>query len=227
MVLGNGWVGTGGSRNRPIKSLADLISFKPGLSFMEVASQFLAVIDSGAKEEWIHQFLVDHPEILYAALNHSDQIITKPSLHSYVPDFAAGVEGMTFRRWSWTLIEIEPAGFPLLTQAGNPSAKLTHAAKQIADWRNWISENTAYARTILPDIKPDCHGLIVMGRRRAMTERMARELRAYQDSLNGIHIHSDDWLYDNINRDIRLGSRRRPLRIHKSWQDDFDCAEDE
>jgi hypothetical protein len=194
---------------------------------MDVASQFLAVIDSGVKEERIHQFLVDHPEILYAALNHSDQIITKPSLHSYVPDFAAGVEGMTLRRWSWTLIEIEPAGFPLLTQTGNPSAKLTHAAKQIADWRNWISQNTAYARTILPDIKPDCHGLIVMRRRRAMTERMAQELRAYQDSLYCIRIHSYDWLYDIINRGIILGSRRRSLRIYNSWQNDLNYAEEE
>lgn len=60
-----------------------------------------------------------------------------------------------------------------------------------------------------------------------MTERMAQELRAYQDSLYCIRIHSYDWLYDIINRGIILGSRRRSLRIYNSWQNDLNYAEEE
>jgi hypothetical protein len=193
---------------------------------MALAKQFLELIDSRAREEKIHQFLVDHPEILHAAMHRSDQIITKPSLHRYIPDFAAGTEGMSLRRWSWTLIEIEPAEFLLITKGGSPSARLTHAVKQVADWRNWISENTAYARTILPDITPACHGLIVMGRRSTITDRLAKELRAYQDSLKDIRIHSYGWLYDIIVRGLQLNAPKRHLRIYGAWQNEFDCGDD-
>jgi len=193
---------------------------------MALANQFLELIDSRAREEKIHQFLVDHPEILHAAMHRSDQIITKPSLHRYIPDFAAGTGGRSLRRWSWTLIEIEPAEFKLITKGGSPSARLTHAVKQVADWRNWISENTAYARTILPDIMPGCHGLIVMGRRNTITDRLAKELRAYQDSLKDIRIHSYDWLYDIIVRDLQLNAPKRHLRIYGAWQNEFDCGDD-
>lgn len=194
---------------------------------MPLAKQFLELIDSRAREEKIHQFLVDHPEILHAAMHRSDQIITKPSLHRYIPDFAAGIEGRSLRRWSWTLIEIEPAEFPLITRSGSPSAKLTHAVKQVADWRNWISENTAYARTILPDITPACHGLIIIGRRNTIADGMANELRAYQDSLNSIRIHSYDWLYDIIAKGLQANAPKRIHRIYHAWHNDYDCGYDE
>lgn len=194
---------------------------------MTLSEQFLELIDSRAKEERIHQFLVEKPEILYAALHGSDQILSKPNLHKCIPDFAAGVEQMTMRRWSWILVEIEPAEFPLITKSGNPSAQLTHAVRQISDWRNWISENTAYARTILPDITPTCHGLIVMGRRRMINTKLANQLRAYRDTLNRIEIHSYDWLHDIIVSEAGQGFRKRSLRIHSTWRDRFDCVEDE
>jgi hypothetical protein len=194
---------------------------------MALAKHFLELIDSRAREEKIHQFLVDHPEILHTAMHRSDQIITKPSLHRYIPDFAAGTEGRSLRRWSWTLIEIEPADYPLITKGGSPTARLTHAVKQVADWRNWISENTAYARTILPDITPACHGLIVMGRRSTLTDRQAKELMAYQDSLKDIRIHSYDWLHDIIARGLKLNASKRHLRIIGAWQKEFDWDDDE
>ena len=194
---------------------------------MTLAEQFLELIDSRASEERIHQFLVENPEILHASLHGSDQILSKPNLHKYIPDFAAGVEQMTIRRWSWILVEIEPAEFTLITNGGNPSAKLTHAVRQVSDWRNWISENTAYARTILPDITPSCHGLIVMGRRRTINAKLAKQLRAYRDSLSRIEIHSYDWLYDNILSQAEQGICRRTLCIHRTWRDRSECTDDE
>lgn len=110
---------------------------------MTLAEQFLELIDSQVKEERIHQFLVENPEILYTALHGSDQILSKQNLHKCIPDFAAGVKQFTIRRWSWILIEIEPDEYPLITNGGKPPAKLTHTVRKISDWRNWISENTA------------------------------------------------------------------------------------
>lgn len=165
---------------------------------MPLAGQFLELIDSNVREEAIHQFLVEHPQILYASMPSSDKILTKPSFHRYVPDFAAGVQGMSIRRWTGTLVEIEPSNVQLFTGQGDPSAKLSHAVRQIADWRNWITENSAYARSRLTDITPTCQGLIVIGRRREITPQVANQLRAYQACLNGIQIHTYDWLYDNI-----------------------------
>lgn len=193
---------------------------------MKLSEHFLELIDSQAKEEEIHQFLVEHPVILYSALHGSDQILSKPNLHKYIPDFAAGVEQMTIRRWSWTLVELVPADFPLITKDGNPTAKLTHAVRQVSDWRDWISENTAYARSILHDINPSCHGLIVMGRRKTLNATLARQLSAYRASLSCIEIHSYDWLYDIVVSQAEQGFRRR-LCIRRTWRDWSGCAEDD
>jgi hypothetical protein len=194
---------------------------------MTLAEQFLELINSRAREERIHHFLVENPEILYTALHGSDQILSKPNLHRYIPDFAAGVEQMTTRRWSWILVEIEPAEFPLITNDGNPTAKLTHAVRQVSDWRDWISENTAYARSILPDITPACHGLIVMGRRGTINANLSRQLRAYRDSLSRIEIHSYDWLYDTLVKQAERGFPRRSLCIHRNWRERAECSDDD
>ena len=53
----------------------------------------------------------------------------------------------------YVLIEIERPDFPLFTRHGDPTAKLTHAQRQVEDWLDWISDNKDYAqRHILPGI---------------------------------------------------------------------------
>jgi hypothetical protein len=151
-----------------------------------------------------------------------DKILSKPSFHRYVPDFAAGVQGMSIRRWTWTLVEIEPSDVQLFTGRGDPSAKLTHAVRQISDWRNWITENSAYARSILPDITPTCQGLIVIGRRKEITPQVANQLRAYQACLSAIQIHTYDWLYDNIDGIAEQSSRNLSICNASQWQRELD-----
>lgn len=42
------------------------------------------------------------------------------------------------------LVEIERADNTLFTNGGDPSSKLTHAIRQVQDWKLWIRDNRDY-----------------------------------------------------------------------------------
>ena len=64
---------------------------------------------------------------------------------------------------SVAFIEIERADIPLFTKSGDPSAQLTHAIRQVQDWKNWVKKNRSYFHSVLqqlvaeemPDGKPE------------------------------------------------------------------------
>lgn len=43
--------------------------------------------------------------------------------------------------YHWILIELESPTHRSMTKAGEQSAKLTHALRQIRDWRIWLRKN--------------------------------------------------------------------------------------
>lgn len=64
----------------------------------------------------------------------------------FVPDFVI----LSRDRWSnnpcllCTLIEIENPSTPLFTRSGNPTSQLTHALRQVQDWKSWVRNNSQY-----------------------------------------------------------------------------------
>jgi hypothetical protein len=90
----------------------------------------------------------------------------------------------------------------MFTRAGDPTRDLTHAIRQIKDWRNWISNNRDYASKSrdkaglgLVDITTNAKGLILMGRRRDNADAN-NERRRWLAHEHRIDIHTYDYLID-------------------------------
>lgn len=132
-----------------------------------------------------------------------------------------------------TFVELERADVPLFTKAGDPAAFLTHALRQIHDWKGWVRENRAFLATEfhrrIDEVAPseadrelrrhlyNIQGsfrygfvdryLIIAGRRPvAVSDRL--RLSQMNDDLHAITIITYDALLDGI---VRMsGHRRRP-----------------
>ena len=135
-----------------------------------------ALLDEDPTEERLHQFLVQSPQLLSPT---NVRLMTKPPFgRDFVADFAIE-DPVAF----WTLVEIERSTHKLFTKAGDPTSALTHATRQVRDWREWVRENRAYARKTFPGIaEVEC--LVVIGR--STDEEAAERLRQYNDSLHRI-----------------------------------------
>ncbi|USU21335.1 Shedu anti-phage system protein SduA domain-containing protein [Paraburkholderia fungorum] len=162
-------------------------------------------LDSAKREEDIQQFLQANPKYLIQHLGggHGRWIIPKQRLGSqHVTDFMIGErDSMGFR---WQAVELESPLAKMFTKSGNPSAPLTHAIRQIQDWRMWLAANQNYAardRGVdglgLTEIHPDVEGLIIMGRRATESEE-TRRLRRQIGRDAKIEIHTFDYLLESL-----------------------------
>ena len=89
----------------------------------------------------------------------------------------------------------------MFNKNGDQSAALTHALRQVDDWREWLSQNRDYAARPrersglgLTDIHSDLEGMVIIGRdadfdRRATAARRRRLERAHR-----VKIETYDWL---------------------------------
>lgn len=95
---------------------------------------------------------------------------------------------------SYTVVEIEQADFPIMTKAGELSAKTTHAKRQAMDFRDWAINNNLYAAKKYSGIyRPYC--LVVIGRESELNEMQAQRLKQENESTQGIlKIVGFDWL---------------------------------
>lgn len=196
------------------------------LEARRLVASFETALDDG-REEFIHQFIASNTQVLgFVGPGVDSWMWSKFRLgHRFVPDFlCVGDEGGNDVRAHVTMIEIERANASLFTAKGDPSAFLTHATRQVQDWRRWVTENRDYlARdlqtrlgdhlekggtdcdTIAPVQRALIHHFrvvyfVVAGRRRRM--RVADRLRLAQmnDDLTNIEIITYDGILDRIMR---------------------------
>ena len=154
----------------------------------------------------------------------------------YVSDFVV----FGYRNWTndvgihATLIELERPTGKLFTKAGDPAAVLTHALRQVQDWKAWLARNGDYfrrtVRSLLVEGSPterlrssrslsgfyrdviigalDDHVsygfTVIAGRRQPMSLADRIRLDEMNNSLNGIRIMTYDALVEGWMR--RLGS---------------------
>jgi len=118
----------------------------------------------------------------------------------YRTDFVVGEKNSD--GFHWQAVELESHFAKSFTRNGDYTKELTHAIKQIEDWRSWISNNIQYARNErnkdglgLTDIVSDLPGLIIIGRRKDLLEENKYKRRDFGNRLN-IKIHTYDWLYE-------------------------------
>jgi hypothetical protein len=171
----------------------------------DVIQEFESILASPSSEEEIHSFVAKNSFLLQVLLpfHPSARLYTKvPLATEFVTDFVGIVPrtvGLTYY-----LFELELSTVRLFTKAGDPSAALSHAIRQILDWRAWVNDHGEYARSMLPGIFNPL-GVIVIGRRDNLSGADRRRLAQFLvDSVRAIDVIT----YDRILDIIRLKMHR-------------------
>lgn len=162
-----------------------------------------AVLRTAMTEHELQVFLQANPVLLIQHLRggHGRWVIPKQRLGAeYVPDFLIG-ERHSFG-FEWKAVELERTSAQMFTKRGDPSRQLTHAIRQIQDWRAWLQRNQNYAARPknqgglgLTDIVPAIPGLILIGRRKGIDFATNERRRQMVNDLK-IQIHSYDFLLE-------------------------------
>lgn len=176
-----------------------------------------AALDSATRESDMQTYLEAHPHMLIQHLGggHGRWVIPQKRLGAeFVPDFVIGQrDSMGFE---WQIVELESPIARLFTKKGDPTQALTHAIRQITDWRTWLTPNQGYAARPreksglgLTDISNRAPGLIIIGRRSSL-DAATHERRRQMCAQTQIAIHTYDWLMSAARG--RLGSLERSQR---------------
>jgi hypothetical protein len=181
---------------------------------------FAATLDAAGSEHDLQRYLGDHPLLLIQPFSggHGRWVHPRKRLGSeHVTDFVIGDRDSL--GYDWLAVELESPLARPFTAAGDPSAHLTHAFRQLHDWRNWLTSNIDYARRPqsehglgLIGIEPDTPGLILIGRDEHLSDS-TRELRRRMAKENNTQIRTFDWLgrkaQGRVDELARFWSRRR------------------
>jgi hypothetical protein len=157
-----------------------------------------SALSRATSEREMQAYLEENPYLLIQHLGggHGRYVLPQLRLGSeYVADFVLCERDSL--GYHWTLVEIESPRALRGKQTGEATAELNHAINQIQDWRRWVTENVAYARSQLrlKEIDSTAAGLIIMGRRGDGIDpgRLKQAL-----TQNNIEVHSYDWLIDSL-----------------------------
>lgn len=181
--------------------LAKFFVWWDDLSHLEVDAfeQRLAV---ATREQDLQELFEAHPILLVQHLGggHGRWVLPRKRLGAeFVPDFVVGERSS--EGYAWQLIELESPSARMFTKKGDPTAQLSHAIRQVKEWRAWLVNNQNYAarpRTDnglgLTDISPNCPALILIGRR--PTPEGTNALRRQMTADDKIEIHTYDYLLE-------------------------------
>jgi Domain of unknown function (DUF4263) len=180
--------------------------------------KFRNCLSLASREAHLQRFLSANPMLLAHTLGggHGRWVIPQKRLGcEYVTDFVIGERSSV--GFEWYAVELESPKAKMFTKKGDPTQQLTHAIRQITDWRSWLSRNQPYAARFrtehglgLTDINPNLPGLILIGRRTDIDESTTERRRQMMSDLR-IRIHSYDWLLDSYREMSVL-----PIRIVKN-----------
>lgn len=204
----------------------------------DIAFDFEKVLES-KKEEHIHQFLNKNQNIV-SFFSSNDFVCSKYRLaDAFIPDFLIiGREHFSNDiRAHVILMEIERSNIPIFTKTGDPTSQLTHAIRQVQDWKTWMKVNRTYLQTNLHKLLVEneikdlaskekqpielkdaiTHGfsehyIVVAGRRNSMNVKDRLRLSQMNDDLDNIKIITYDVLLDRLL--YNLGSNEG---IHPYW----------
>ncbi|MCK4404576.1 MAG: DUF4263 domain-containing protein [candidate division Zixibacteria bacterium] len=176
----------------------------------EDVDAFNEVLSNATNESEVQTFLEKNPILLIQHLGggHGRWVVPQKRLGAeHVTDFIIG-ERHSYG-YEWQAVELENPNAPMFTKSGNPSRHLTHAIRQIQDWRAWLQRNQNYAARSesegglgLIDIGAKIPGLILIGRRENVDSR-TNELRRQMVNDIGIMIHTYDFLIDSAQGRIK------------------------
>ena len=167
--------------------------------------EYIALLKHAKTERPIQAFFHLHRHFLVEHLGggHGRWAIPQQRLGSqHVTDFMIGAAHSL--GVDWVAVELKSPLAPIFTKAGNPTAILSHAIRQIMDWRAWLTNNLSYATKPtsegglgLDKIRPDVEGLILIGRRSKLSAS-DNTLRAQMSHDLNIAIHTYDYIADVV-----------------------------
>lgn len=158
-----------------------------------VIDDFRKLIDRDANNEPSFQkFLETNPQFLDPM---AIEVWPEPNLFgSRKPDFV-----LKRSDGSYLVVEIECPGKTLVTQAGHPSAEVTHAEHQVTDYRNYMLRHIGTVKDVFPGFSdPDC--LVVIGLESALTPDQKKVLASLNGARHRIKVVGFDWLVERAER---------------------------
>lgn len=197
------------------------------------AAAYEQALAAAPDERSMQLFLEAVPRLLVQHLSASDGywIIPQKQLGAeHVTDFLIAEPGST--GLTWYAVELKRPQAKIFTAKGDPSAALTHALRQIDDWRDWLSRNRDYASRPreqsglgLPDIDPELDGLVIMGRDAQLDPR-SDALRRRLQRQHRVRIETYDWLARQAESRLAALERSRPARVNGPQDAAATSAED-
>lgn len=183
--------------------------FFPGLLTMwdelgrDEVADYKTALDAARDEGDIQRFLEAHPRLLvqHLTLGRRSWVIPKKRLGSeHETDFVIAQKATD--GYVWNAVELERPQAKMFNKNGDPSAALTHALRQINDWREWLSQNLDYATRPpersglnLIDIHPELEGTIIIGRDADFDRRANSARRQRLERVHRVKIETYDWLF--------------------------------
>ncbi|MGX1614925.1 Shedu immune nuclease family protein [Micromonospora chalcea] len=145
---------------------AGSISVPPSL-----LDDFEALVAQDLGESSYQEFLKHHPTVLDPL---AAEVVPKHQFgDDYVPDFV--IRRHDFR---YLVVEIEKPKDRIFNKKDDFTGEFSHALGQVLDFQGWVAERGEYARSKLPSIE-NPRGLLVIGRRSALTEKQEKKLRRW------------------------------------------------
>ncbi len=178
-----------------------------GLS-IDVIEAFQECLKEAADERPVQSFLEAHPGLLVQLVHASPRfLLPRQRLGSeFIPDFIVGQHSSD--GYDWLVVELESPRLSFFTNAGDPRAQLTHAIRQVQDWRSWLQRNQNYASRNraesglgLSDITANVPGIILMGRRALLDSDMNARRQQMASDLR-IRIHTYDHLLETARANV-------------------------
>ncbi len=145
---------------------------------------FEKLISENLPEERYQEFLKGHPTVLDPL---AAEVIPKHRLgDDYVTDFVIRRHDLRY-----LVVEIEKPQDRIFNTKDDFTHEFSHALGQVLDFQGWVAEHGAYARSKLPGIE-NPRGLLVIGRRSALTARQESKLRRWCVNSNAIDVATFD-----------------------------------
>lgn len=167
---------------------------------LSIRKEWIKLLSNNSSEEECHKFIAEHSAMCWGKEFYFS--ISKLNLGgSLTPDFILVSEKGSFGL-HYTLVEIEKPSTSTITKINDPTSGLTHAIKQIRDWKNWIEKNSQEAGLLFPakfshDNMAHLNYMIIAGRRINSTiEQDAERVKLSREV--GYPIRSFDYITDNL-----------------------------
>jgi hypothetical protein len=181
----------------------------------EDIAEFEDALNAARDEADMQRFLEDHPCMLLQLISggRGAWVIPQKRLGSeHVTDFLIAQKASG--GFVWYAVELERPQARMFNKNGDQSAALTHALRQISDWREWLSRNRDYAVRPreqsglgLIDIDPELGGLLIIGRDsnldESTTARRRRLARNYR-----VEIETYDWMLSQARERLAAWEQR-------------------